>query len=431
MYRVGVVMAVLLPWSAINGYDVKDLQLSVKEFLHSIEKADRQAHIGVELISLDQKTVIYQKNAYHLFTPASVTKLFTGALALKTLGPDYQFETTLMMDGSKKGSTLNGSLYLKGSGDPSLTVVDLEKLIASVARAGIKTIKGSVHIDVSTFDDALFAAGYFLDDLEESWNSPVSALMVNRKPVIAEANRYASWLCHKRIACNTQELITSLLKKEGIALNGTVSIAEVPVKAKVVARHVSEPLAMLLKQMEKSSDNLYADAFFKKIASVRFGVPGTWQKGSQALKSFLYEDLGISPSAIIIEDGSGRSRYNAIAPHHVVSLLRWIAHQPYFNTFLESLPLSAVDGTLKERMLEIPMMVRAKTGTLPGVSALAGYVTDGEKNIMAFCAFTNGFIPPLSMPGTLATKCSKQEGVNFKVDFEDEFCKLLVLANNG
>src|SRR5579863_765276 len=97
-----------------------------RSLLNEIEKVlqavDPDVHAGIEVVSLKTKGTLFQKNANHLFVPASSLKIVTGAAALHTLGVDYRFATRLLTDGKKRKHEIKGNLYIKGSGDPELSL---------------------------------------------------------------------------------------------------------------------------------------------------------------------------------------------------------------------------------------------------------------------------------------------------------------------
>lgn len=137
---------------------------ALKERIDAIITAEKQAQVGVKIVSLKDKSCLYENNSRKLFVPASNVKLFTAAAAFALLGKDYCFETSLIVDGEIVGTTLEGNLYLKCSGDPSLTVQDLEKLVTQLKTKGIKAIRGNLCIDATIFDGIPFGPGWAWDD---------------------------------------------------------------------------------------------------------------------------------------------------------------------------------------------------------------------------------------------------------------------------
>jgi len=389
--------------------------------LQNISQVKPSVHLGIEVCSLNKNNeIIYELNSQHLFIPASNTKLITAALALDTLGSDYQFETSLLTNGFIAKNKLIGNLFFRGSGDPSLTINHIEAMIEALKKSGIKEITGTVCIDTTEFDSEPFSSGIFLDDLEYSWNSPTSAFIVNRKaPNINGVSQLWLTSFSNLPTFDLASLFQDLFEKSSISWNKIVEFKITPKDASVIFIHKSVSLKKLVSDMLKTSDNLYADCLFKKVGSVKHGTPGTWQKGILATKEFLQQKIGINCDEFIIEDGSGKSRYNSLSPAHIVKLLTWVTTQKYFYEFIQSLPIAGIDGTLQNRMQQIKAQIQAKTGTLPGVSALSGYVVNNKQPIGAFSILVNGFVQSKSMAGSLSMKTFKQNGINYKTNIED------------
>jgi D-alanyl-D-alanine carboxypeptidase/D-alanyl-D-alanine-endopeptidase (penicillin-binding protein 4) len=170
--------------------------------------------------------------------------------------------------------------------------------------------------------------------------------------------------------------------------------------------------------MMKDSDNLIADMLFKKMGQVRFGIPGTWKKGTRAVRDFLEKQVGLNTERIVIMDGSGMSRYNLISPHDLVSSLVWMKKQfGCASEFCASLPISGVDGSLAERMQDALLKgkIRAKPGTMTGISSLSGYATTQDGQELAFSIMLSGF-----------TKKTEE----YKTQIEDRICSVLVNSSS-
>ncbi len=438
-----------------------------------ILNADPQVHIGIEIVSLKNGQRLYEKSPHHLFSPASCMKLITGAAALHRLGVDYRFATTLWTDGAVENKTLKGNLYLQGSGDPDLVVRDLEELIFQLKLRNITAIEGDLYADNTLFDGISQGPGWMWDDKGYDWSAPVEALTLNRscidvwvKPAenagspplvyqypksdfVAIENRAMTTLegndltaarratsknniidvkgkitaqaetVHYSIPVEEPHLYTAhvfrnILRKAGVAFEGKVGSKGTPQDASLLGTHSSRPLCQMVEEMMKTSNNLIADSLFKKLGAERFGAPGTWQKGSQAMREFLGLTVGLNVEKVVIMDGCGLSRYNLISAHHFLEFLSWMHKQfSCCNEFMTSLPIAGTDGTLKRRMIAdgTKGKVRAKTGAMTGISSLSGYLTTKDGELLAFSILENGF----------AGKTSQ-----YKTQIEDEICALLV-----
>ncbi len=328
--------------------------------------------IGIKVVAVETGAVIYEKNAHKLHHPASTTKLFTAATALAKLGSDYQFETTLYADAIVKGEVL-GNIYLKGRADPVLQPQDLVKLGDALVQVGVKSIQGDIVVDETYLDAVWEGPGWMRDD-RPLWISALS---------IREVEPNASTMS-RALACGL--LLKTALIEKGVHVPSEIVSGTAPSEAQVVAKHLSPPLANILKLMNKPSDNWIAELIFKTIGAEVMGEPGTWQKGRQAVTEFLSEIMDV-PSPYRFVDGSGLSRYNLLSAELLIDLLVYMYQNfQLMPEYLASLPIAGVDGTLKNRMqgMYAEKVLRAKTGTLSGVSALAGYTVTADDEVFAF-----------------------------------------------
>ena len=159
-------------------------------------------------------------------------------------------------------------------------------------------------------------------------------------------------------------------------------------------KHLSLPLADILKLMNKPSDNWVAELLFKTIGAEVIGKPGTWKKGRQAVTEYLNEIMDEPPVHRFV-DGSGLSRYNLLNAELLTDLLVYMYQNfELMPEYLASLPIAGVDGTLRNRMkgMYAEKVLRAKTGTLSGVSALAGYTVTADDEVLAFGILISHYI---------------------------------------
>ncbi len=140
------------------------------------DKALVGASSGVMVRDADSGTVLYQAHAQRRLAPASNMKMFTSLAAFGVLGADYRFETRLLTTGEQRGDTLQGDLYLQGSGDPTLHPDDLDTFAATLAQRGIRQIHGRLILDANAFDQTPFGAGWSWDDEPFAFAAPISAL---------------------------------------------------------------------------------------------------------------------------------------------------------------------------------------------------------------------------------------------------------------
>jgi D-alanyl-D-alanine carboxypeptidase/D-alanyl-D-alanine-endopeptidase (penicillin-binding protein 4) len=478
MRKSSLILIFLMFFSALISKEINRSSKEVLTSLQSgieriILNADPDVHIGVEVVSLKNGQRLYQKDPHHLFIPASCLKMITGAAALYQLGVNFRFETKLLTDGKVEQKILKGNLYLQGSGDPELAVRDLEELVFQLKLQNITQIEGNLYVDNALFDGICQGPGWMWDDKGYDWNAPNDALILNRscidlwiKPaeIVGEPpfvyqypksdfiliqNRAETtkeeddlsvqrrWMTKEniidivgKISSNkkaehytvsiedphlyTAHVFRNILIKAGCAFNGKIESKETPKNAVILAKHFSRPLCLIVEEMMKSSNNLTANCLFKKMGQQRFGAPGTWKKGSQVVRDFLAQTVGVNIDKIVIMDGCGLSRYNLISAHQFVEFLNWMHRQfSCCSEFMASLPISGTDGTLSHRMAHSHLKgkVRAKTGSMTGISSLSGYLTTKDGELIAFSILQNGFTG---------------KAVEYKTQIEDEICALLV-----
>ena len=409
---------------------------------------------GVFIESLRDNRVVYSRNPDNAFVPASNCKLLTSGAAIALLGPRFAYHTRVLRVGDvDKSGTLHGNLVLKGDGDPILTHDDLHQLAARIARAGVRQIAGKILYDSSRFDAVPLGAGWMWDDESDSDAAQISALDCDENVLTVEiapgyragspcrvtafpiAN-YLTFRNHtttgseknalnvvRERASNVVTLTGSLpvganarlvhvtledparfaavvfsnaLRNAGIALADAAPhpADSTPKNAVPIAEHVSVPLSALIARMNKPSDNLIAECLLKTIGAVQSGE-GSSRAGAESARKW-FRETGLNLDSVHQVDGSGLSRYNAVSPRNVVVLLKNLYQSKNRQDFIASLPIAAVDGTLKNRMHDTRAAgnCRAKTGTMQHVSSLSGYVTTRDGETLVFSILMNNHLAP-------------------------------------
>jgi D-alanyl-D-alanine carboxypeptidase/D-alanyl-D-alanine-endopeptidase (penicillin-binding protein 4) len=233
--------------------------------------------------------------------------------------------------------------------------------------------------------------------VERKWIHPENTIFIEGgRKVGVEERSYDIDVLEPALYAGT--LLRQKLQEENIVIEGSVKKGMIPDTFVVLVEHLSEPLSMVVMNTNKISDNLSAELTLKTIAAEVLGVPGTADKGITIIHQ-LFDELGMDSTAYRLADGSGVSRYNVITPDLIIELLK--AMNEDFGVQAEyktSLPIAGVDGTLKSRMRETSAenKLRAKTGTLSGVSALSGYTTSAEGELIAFSIIMEHFVVPTS-----------------------------------
>jgi PBP4 family serine-type D-alanyl-D-alanine carboxypeptidase len=399
--------------------------------------------------------LLFSHNADDSFVPASNQKLLLSAAALAQLGPDYRFRTLLFADAAPEGSSvIHGNIYLKGYGDPTLDRSDLAAFVMALKKDGLRSIAGDLVADDSYFSGSPFGSGWLPEDLDKTYAAPACALSLEgnlltvsvspgprrgakaqvsvdpSSPLVSIANNCLtvkkddrSWTSLSRLEGNSFRLsgriaaghdpivrvitirdpslfvasvFAEMLKTAGIVLNGQTRLGTVPNNALPLATDFSPSLPEILSTMNKGSNNFFAEQILRTLGA-ELNAVGDDLAGTQAVVTFLDSMLPGRPHPVLC-DGCGLSTRNSLRPSLIAALLARLPSAAYWKEFVNSLPVAGVDGTLKRRLKGTPAQgkIHAKTGTLEGVSALSGYVMNGDRPLLAFSLLTNGFSSPRS-----------------------------------
>ena len=317
-------------------------------------------------LAVDLRTgrVVFAHRAGLALAPASNEKLAVAYAALVGLGPGYRFHTELVATGRLEGTTWRGDLFLRGHGDPTLTQADLGSLAAQVRAWGIRRITGSVRGDESWFDLLRTAPGWRTSFLGEE-TPPLSALVVERGegwPALSTALLAA-------------RSFSAMLGGRGVAVAGRPRLGVAPANAFPLALDLSEPLAAIVRTMNRESDNFVAEMVLKTLGA-ELGRGGTTASGAAVARTSLAEASVPLVGARLV-DGSGLSRLDRLSAASLVALLRAGAAEPSIrDAFLSSLAVAGVNGTLERRLDRRPAygQVIGKTGTTRLASSLSGFV---------------------------------------------------------
>ena len=361
-----------------------------------------RANIAVYVKSMRHGDILYAHRIYQPLKPASTLKILTAEAALLFLGPSYRFETQLLTDARViRGGVLQGNLYVILSGDPTFTYADLTNLLFALQTRAIRTITGNLYIDETAYDKQFYGPGWKWRDKHFCYAAPISASIINRncpafRVTPTSQSRSIAILNGGAVVNDVAEynrfLFKTALRQLAIDLQGRILFQSVAANAMVLNTHYSAPLATLINEMLKKSDNVIAGAIFKKIGQSYTQQPGSWQTGRVAVTRILNKTSLINTKGIKILDGSGLSPHNLTSSAQLMQALDFAYHHQLLQqTLITSLPISGIDGTLKHRMHAIARKIRAKTGTIAGVVALAGFAESKNKEPLAFVIMINGY----------------------------------------
>ncbi|WP_342751438.1 D-alanyl-D-alanine carboxypeptidase/D-alanyl-D-alanine endopeptidase [Murinocardiopsis flavida] len=339
---------------------------------------------------------LYDLDAGKGLVPASTTKIVSAVSVLHSAGPDERVETRVYQGGSA------GEIILKGFGDPTLTetvrpdeyprVATLQELAQSTARelraAGVESVR--LGYDDTFYPGPDMAPGWKQGYIDEGSAATVHALMLDG----GRTDRLDHY--SERVGDPPKQAADAFarqLDEAGVAVEGGPSAAEVPKSEKPIASVSSAPISALVEKMLVESDNNVAEALVRQVA-IAEGKPPSFKGGSEAVESVMAQ---LKIPDVKVSDGSGLSVRNDITPKALVDLLLLSADpkRPDLHYTLTGLPIANFTGTLTDRYSEESGsgagagLVRAKTGTLNGVSTLAGVAYDAEGRLLVFAFMAN------------------------------------------
>ena len=329
-------------------------------------------------------------------TPASTIKLLTATAALDQLGAEFHFTTTAQGSGAPRNGTVD-RLYLVGHGDPLLASPEriakdqqdpetagfastpLATLAERIKAAGINAIPGGIVGVDNRYESIRYAADWPAST--RAAIGPIGALTVND----GYSGPAGSGAAVSDPALNAAAELTRLLKGLGVTA-GTPTHGDAPSKAEPVASIDSPPLPLILTEMLSASDNLTAEMLIRELGA-RTG-DGTPAKGAGIVLDSI-KTLAVPTAGVTMVDGSGLSQRDAV-PCQTLQAILALTAQPKFGSIRDGLAIAGQRGTLAPRFVGTPLAgnLRAKTGTLSGVSGLAGFVTSDR--LMTFSLLVNG-----------------------------------------
>jgi D-alanyl-D-alanine carboxypeptidase/D-alanyl-D-alanine-endopeptidase (penicillin-binding protein 4) len=423
-----------------------------------------RAKVSVAVLDPESGKLVYAKNEKTGLNAASNVKLVTEAAALTLLGPEFRWKTTVLapipLEGGKPvtGGELRGDLYVKTSGDPTLSTQDLNSLAASLAAIGLRKVRGGLVVDASAFDSATVGPAFEQKSESAAFRAPSSAASLNANVVSVTITPAASAGSPARVALdppsaalvltgsvttaakgpavpevetadagNGQTRITvggrillggeprviqrrvaapettfaqtfkQILGKRGITVEQPIRIDTTPKEGmRVLATHESPTLAVVVHDLGKRSSNFAAEQLLRTLGGETQGRPGTWQKGLDAVARYL-DGLGIPRNSYVMKNGSGLYDSSRFSAEQLALVLRAAMRDfRIASELLASLSVGGADGTLAHRMSGsvAERYVRAKTGTLANTSCLTGIVGAPGSKPLVFSILVNDVPSP-------------------------------------
>ena len=390
---------------------VRALDLDVSYLLNT---KVRSGHWGAIVVSLTRGDTLFTHSADALMQPASTLKLFTTGLALDRFGPNYQISTDVLHDGEvRSNGTLAGNLYLRGGGDPAMSMrffrsadTPMDNLARAIALTGVRHVTGDLVADASAFDGERIPDGWKHRYLSAAYAAPVSALSLNENVLwvavtptdgrvdiklepattafsitnnvsLRPGRRDARIIVYRRadgnldvrgwIGTKTSTKRYSVVVNDpprfaagalraslaalGITVDGTLREGTTPGSARPMASLESPPLAQIVSEMNRESINHVAELLFRDAA--RSTAPdriGSAAAGATALHEFLTTKVDVPAGDVRVADGSGLSVRDSVTPRAMVHLLAYAHQASWSSAFHSSLPVAGESELLKGRM---------------------------------------------------------------------------------
>ena len=189
-------------------------------------------------------------------------------------------------------------------------------------------------------------------------------------------------------------VLTSFLQQRGVKMRHTIEQGAVPAGARLILVDKSQPLKEIVDDLNHFSNNILAETLIKQMGAEVMGAPGTFEHGLQVSRTYLEDIVGFAPGSYIFENGSGLNDVNRFSARQLAMLTRAVANDYEIATeWFTSLAVAGTQGTIGFRMKDTPAKrrLRAKTGTLRGVSALSGTVVRPSGEVVAFSILTAGY----------------------------------------
>jgi D-alanyl-D-alanine carboxypeptidase/D-alanyl-D-alanine-endopeptidase (penicillin-binding protein 4) len=358
---------------------------------------------GALVVDMNTGKTLYSYRPRTGRLPASNEKIYTTSTALLRFGADARLQSTIDGVGSlAAGGAFDGSLYLRGGGDPSfgstsfdnyyygrnVTRATIQSLVKQLVQRGIKSINGDVYGDASYLDAAKGTAPY---DFQASFDlgSPLSALDYNR----GWTDLYGNYFQANPPLYAAQQLVLAL-RAAGVKVpKNRAFTGKTPTGAPVLASVDSPPMSTMIALTNTPSDNFFAETLIKDLGA-RFGGRGSTAAGAAVVRAEVASKFAIHPR---IYDGSGLSYSDSSSPLDIVTVLEKMASD---TDFVDSLAISGETGTLRDEMVGTNAQgeCRAKTGTLNAVSNLSGYCLARDGHTLVFSILQNYVDPNTEHP---------------------------------
>ena len=404
--------------------------------------------VVVQQVGADRPSIRHQDNVP--MNPASTMKLVTTYAALEMLGPAYRWKTEAAIDGVLRDGLLEGNLVLRGTGDPKLNLEAFWMLLRALRGKGLREIRGDLVLDRNHFPCRAIrplrwrpvpplqrAARRAAGELQVTAlhfapaNGGVRLAVDPRPPALEVINvlKLVEGACPEGRAfrdlikgsfdsakpramftgqypasCGEKDLNVALLEPNDYAAGvmrqlwaemggtwtGGVREGKMGGGMQPIHVHESASLGEIVRDMNKFSNNVMARQLFLTIGAERSGAPADGANSSAAIRAWLAQ-TGIAGPGLVMENGSGLSRDERVSAATLAAVLQAAWRSNVMPEFIASMPIAAVDGTMRRRLKGEGVSGNAhiKTGLLSDVRATAGYILDRNGRRHAVVMFVN------------------------------------------
>lgn len=419
----------------------------------------RRTRWGILVQTEEDQQTLYAQNAEQYFIPASNAKLLTTAAVLEHWGDQFRIRTSVYQLNSQTGEVV---LRVAGRGDPSLNDEDLRMLAQQIRDRGIAEVSLLIGDD-SYFQGDAINPTWEWQDIQAGYGAPTNSLILNQNAigftllpqafgqplqvVWDDPIEHNQWQINNRsltVDRNTSEFVSvgRDLNQRVLYVQGQLREGSAPEPASVsipepdqyfmqrfllalaaedirvqqtlitsspvselgneIAAVESPPLAELLSETNRESNNLYAEALLRSLSRTQLATAessldeSSLSTSLDALTTILTQ-LGVAPDGYALADGSGLSRHNRISPEAIVQTLQGMTRSRNAEAYRNSLPVAGVSGTLKNRFRDTPVEsnLQAKTGSLADTIALSGYLKPSNYSALTISIVVNQFNQPL------------------------------------
>jgi len=397
----------------------------------------KKSNIGIAIYDIKNGKMIYSVNEDKLFSIASVNKLLVTAASLKYLGQDFRFKTTVYGQKPDSDGNIKKDLCIKGTGDPLFVSENMWYLVNTLKNMGVNSIEGDIILDESLFP----AKSIYEENGDRAYSAKVSALSVNfnslavnivsgHNPLVSldpqipdlilvdrtEPSRSRTDVEIRRLGKSVvvsgkindgsvgirsiyrniddpakyfENVLKLHLAWRGIELKGKVFVNKKPAGLEELFVMDSRRLNDILVEMNKFSNNFIAEQLMRALV---YKVKGSVDEDAlgKIIGKYL-EEMKLDPASFEVVNASGFSRMNRSKPGDFVKFLAGVYNDFQIGPeFINSLPISGVDGTIRRSLNNniVRGKIRAKTGTLSGIRSLSGYFS-GPDTVYSFIIVVN------------------------------------------